>query len=275
VTLDGAVPVPPSSDTTVVLESGQLGHPRPFVGALPATDYPELSAVRPRQRRVVDASRFPGVTAFDTRAVIAGVDRRVILVHSENGQAAQAAALEQDLEAVERRLGALASLLSSDSVRIDRDKAVTDVARITRVRWVSRVVTTTLTGAGLRWEVDRAAVRRLSDEVFGKQLLVTSQDSWSVADALTAHRARFRLESTLRAFQPLDVVGVLAVTVAHLMRHRAHQAGVDLSVPELLQTLAGITESELVSPSTGGRPRVRSLLNELTPLQRELLDLYA
>lgn len=276
-TLDGAVPVS-GADGTVLLESGALGHPtRSFVGALPITDYPELLAVRPRQRSVVDAIRFPGVTAFDTRALVAGVDRRVIVVHSANAAAAQASSLEDELAVASRRLERLAELLESGAVRIGREKAATDVARITRVRWVDRVVKAALTGASsLTWSVDEAARRRLTDEVFGKQLLITNHADWSVADVLTAYRARFRLESTLRTFaEPRDLVGVLAVTVAHLMRHRAHQAGLDLSVQELLSTLADITESELVSPSTGGRPRVRRVLNELTPSQEALLGISA
>ena len=275
-TLDGAVPVS-GADGTVLLESGALGHPtRSFVGALPITDYPELLAVRPRQRSVVDAVRFPGVTAFETRALVAGVDRRVIVVHSANAAAAQASSLEDELAVASRRLERLAELLDSGAVRIGREKAATDVARITRVRWVDRVVKTALTNGSLTWSVDEAARKRLTDEVFGKQLLITDHADWSVADALTAYRARFRLESTLRTFaEPRDLVGVLAVTVAHLMRHRAHQAGLDLSVQELLSTLAGITESELVSPSTGGRPRVRRVLNELTPSQEALLEISA
>ncbi|MBM7784201.1 DNA ligase-like domain-containing protein [Tenggerimyces flavus] len=275
VTLDGAVPVS-GVDGTVLLESGALGHPtRSFVGALPITDYPELLAVRPRQRSVVDATRFPGVTAFDTRALVAGVDRRVIVVHSANAAAAQTATLEAELTVVARRLERLAELLESGTIRVGREKAATDIARITRVRWVDRVVKTALTSDSLTWSVDEAARRRLTDEVFGKQLLITDHADWSVADVLTAYRARFRLESTLRTFaEPRDAVGVLAVTVAHLMRHRAHQAGLDLSVQELLSTLAGITETELVSPSTGGRPRVRRMLNELTPFQQVLLEIY-
>ena len=43
---------------------------------------------------------------------------------------------------------------------------------------------------------------------------------------------------------------VLALQLAHLMRHRARQAGLDLSVRELLARLAAIGETVLVDPST-------------------------
>jgi len=41
------------------------------------------------------------------------------------------------------------------------------------------------------------------------------------------------------------------------MRRMARQAGLHLSVRELLDILAGIEESVLIYPSTGGRPKAR------------------
>jgi transposase len=48
---------------------------------------------------------------------------------------------------------------------------------------------------------------------------------------------------------------VLALQIAHLMRRRARQAGLDLSVRELLAQLAAIEETVLIYPSAGGRPK--------------------
>ena len=48
---------------------------------------------------------------------------------------------------------------------------------------------------------------------------------------------------------------VLALTVAHLMRRQADHAGLHLSVRELLASLAGIQETVVLYPSTGGGPR--------------------
>ena len=58
---------------------------------------------------------------------------------------------------------------------------------------------------------------------------------------------------------------VLALTVAHLMRRQARRGGLDFSVRDLLATLAGIEETVLRYPSTGGRPRARRMLTELDP----------
>ena len=67
---------------------------------------------------------------------------------------------------------------------------------------------------------------------------------------------------------------VLALQLAHLMRLTAHRAGHDLSVRAILDTLAGIGETVLIYPSTGGRPKARRMTTDMTDQQRALFDLY-
>jgi hypothetical protein len=67
---------------------------------------------------------------------------------------------------------------------------------------------------------------------------------------------------------------VLALQVAHLMRRECEQAGQHLSVRELLDTLAGIQETVLIYPSTGGRPKARRMLTETTETQDQLTKIF-
>ena len=67
---------------------------------------------------------------------------------------------------------------------------------------------------------------------------------------------------------------MLALQLAHLMRRMADQAGLHLSVRELLATLAGIEESVLIYPSTGGRPKARRMLTQTTPEQDQLAAIF-
>jgi hypothetical protein len=67
---------------------------------------------------------------------------------------------------------------------------------------------------------------------------------------------------------------VLALQIAHLMRRETHRVGMPLSVRELLNTLAGIQETVLIYPSTGGRPKARRMLTETTPTQDHLAELF-
>jgi hypothetical protein len=68
---------------------------------------------------------------------------------------------------------------------------------------------------------------------------------------------------------------VLALTIAHLMRRHAEQAGTDLSVRALLAELSGIEETVLLHHDSGkGRPRAQRLLTDMNPTQRKLYDLF-
>ncbi|MEQ4204203.1 transposase [Actinopolymorpha sp. B9G3] len=290
---------------TVVVDAGQSSQPGAgsfaglhVVASLPPGDHPELLAVPASRRRAVDPARFPGVTAYDTRIRVAGVDRRAVALHSRLLHDAQARGLAQDLASATRRLDELAAALRQGTQRLPRERVLAEIARITRFRWVDRVLSTTLTGTEpadlrLRWSVDESARARLAQEVFGRQLLVTDHDDWSVADVLTAYRARYRIEGTLRHWGgPVigspstgwrwddhriavhSYVRILATTVTHLMRQSAQREGLDLSVRELFDRLSGIEETELRYRSTGGRPRTRRILAERDADQERLFDLF-
>jgi hypothetical protein len=144
-----------------------------------------------------------------------------------------------------------------------------------------------------RGQRDGTARARLDREYFGKLLLVTDHEGWPVGDVITAYRARYYVNSTLRGLGDTVVtaptrgwhwterrrrvhklVRVLAMLATHLMRRQAHLAGIDLSVRELLAELSGIGETVLRYPSTGGRPRTRRLLTDRSPRQQRLFEIF-
>lgn len=290
-------------EVTVVFDTGQhaqldLDSGMHFVGALPLGDHPELLGRPASLRRPVDPERFAGLSALDTRTTVFGAQRRVILTHSARLHAAQARGFAQALSGATRQLDGLALALAAGTNRRPREELTTDLTRITRVRWVDRVLTARLTGTRpgelrLEYRIDEAARARLDEEFFGKQLLVTDHDDWPVLDVITAYRARYHLDSTFRmlngSFVPAPaprwdwsehriavhaLVSSLATAVTHVMRREADLAGLDLSVRELLDTLSGIGETVLRYPSTGGRPRVRRVLTTRDATQQQLFDLF-
>ena len=163
---------------------------------------------------------------------------------------------------------------------------------------MSRVVTTTLTGSGpkdltLTFAIDAAAREVLEDELFGKRVLFTDREEWSIADVVEAYRSQHHVESDFRQMKDRRVVSfnpmfhwtddkirvhvfycVLALAIARLMRREAAQAGVDMSVRELLSTLGGIEETVLLYQGDRGRPRARRMLTEMDPTQERLYDIF-
>jgi transposase len=269
-----------------------------FVGSVPPSDCPDLLAPPAKQRSVVDKERFGGLTALDTRREVYGTERRVVLTHSPTLHEAQARGFDQTLAKAVKPLEELAATLARGRTRRGRAQVEAEIDRICKDPWVRRVLTTTLTGETprehrLTWAVDADARAALEEEVFGKRVLVTDRDGWAVAEVVAAYRSQSEAEFGFRqlkdphtvSFSPMyhwtdhsirvhTFTCVLALQVAHLMRRQARRAGLHLSVRELLGQLAGIEETVLVYPSTGGRPRARRMLTEMSPTQHRLYDIF-
>ena len=58
------------------------------------------------------------------------------------------------------------------------------------------------------------------------------------------------------------------------MRRTAARAGLRLSVRQLLAHLAGIGETVLIYPSTGGAHKARRMTTDLTSDQHELYEIF-
>ncbi|MGH8993959.1 MAG: IS1634 family transposase [Acidimicrobiia bacterium] len=282
-----------SVDNQALIDTSPLHH----IGSLPPSDHPELLAVPASKFRPV-GEPYPDVTAYETRGVALGARRRLIVTHSPTLHAKQTAGLTQTLTKAGRRLGELAERLARGKTRRDRDKVEADIAQILAPRWVSRVMTTTLAGGvpaelRLTWSIDTKARRALEAEQFGKRILFTDHDDWPHARVIAGYRSQSEAEGDFRQMKDTKVVGfspmfhwtdqkirvhafycVLALTVARLMRREAVRAGHATSVRELLATLAGIQETVLVYPSTGGRPRARRMTTEMSATQKKMHDLF-
>ncbi len=270
-----------------------------FVGSLPPSDFPDLLALPARRRRPVDPEQFPGLSAYDTRALVFGTDRRVVLTHSANLHAKQSAGFDQTLAKATRALNELAATLARGKTRRNRAAVLAAISAITGPRWVARVLTTDLSGTTpaklrLTFQIDPSARDALETEVFGKRLLVTDHDHWAVPEVVAGYRSQNDVESGFRQLKDPHVVGfspmfhwtdskirvhvfycVLALAVAHLMRRQARQAGLDLSVRELLNTLGGIEETVLLYPTGNtGRPRAQRILTDTDPTQKRLSELF-
>ena len=283
-----------STDNHAHIEASGLG----WVTSLPPTDHPELLAIPHDDFDIVDADRFPGVTAHDTVVDALGVARRAVITHSPTFHQRQARGLEQTLAKARRQLSELQQRLARGKTRKSTAAIQTEIDRILAPRWLDRIITVRLTGETpatrrLTWRTDPRARRRLEDELFGKRILLTNRHDWPVADVVAAYRTQPDVEGSFRQMKDPHVVSfsplhhwteqkikvhafycVLALQIAHLMRRHAHQAGLDLSVRKLLTELAGIQETVLLYQADRGRPRARRMLTDTTPTQRRLYQLF-
>jgi transposase len=308
--ITAAAGVPPGggTDMTVVFDAGQnsednfahlAGTGLHYVGSVPASDCPDLTALPASVRVLADQPRFGDLTAYDTRRVVYGAERRAILTHSPELHESQARGFDgTTLAKAGRKLDELAATLARGKTRRPRDKVEAEITAITRKPWVRRVITRQLDGTQpkdlrLTWGIDQAARAALEEELFGKHVLITDHDHWPAAEVIAGYRSQSEAEFSFRQLKDPRVVSfspmhhwtehnirvhvftcVLALQIAHLMRRKAGLAGLHLSVRELLSQLAGIGETVLIYPSAGGRPKARRMTTELTSEQQKLYEIF-
>ena len=297
-----------AADMTVVFDAGQnsaanFGHLAGtglgYIGSVPASDCPDLTALPASKRSLVDKDRFGGLTAFDTRREVYGAGRRAILTHSPELHAAQAAGFTgTTLAKAGKKLDELAATLARGKTRRGKDKVAAEIEAITAKPWVRRVITWALDGdqprdLRLTWSIDPDARAGLEEEIFGKHVLITSHDNWPVPEVIAGYRSQSEAEFSFRQLKDPHVVSfspmhhwtehnirvhvftcVLALQIAHLMRRRARQAGLDLSVRELLHQLAGIGETVLLYRGDRGLPKAHRMLTETSPVQDKLTSIF-
>jgi transposase len=297
-----------ATDVTVVFDAGQnsganfthlAGAGLHYIGSVPASDCPDLTALPASRRAIVDKDRFGGLTACDTRRTVYGAERRAILTHSPELHGTQAAGFTgTTLAKAGQKLDELAATLARGKTRRPREKVQAEIEQITAKPWVRRVIRWELSGdqpkdLRLTWRAGPAARAALEEEIFGKHVLITSHDDWPAAEVIAGYRSQPEAEFSFRQLKDPHVVSfspmhhwtdhnirvhvftcVLALQLAHLMRYHAHKAGLDLSVRELLRQLAAIGETVLIYPSNGGRPKARRMTTELTGHQPTLHQIF-
>jgi len=297
-----------AAQMTVVFDAGQNSEANfahlestglRWIGSVPASDCPDLTALPASTRSVVDQDRFGGLTAYDTTREVYGARRRAILTHSPELRDAQARGFDgTTLAKAGKKLDELAATLARGKTRRSTDKVTAEIQAITAKPWVRRVITWQLTGdqpkdLRLTWDIDPGARAALEEEIFGKHVLITDHDHWPVPEVIAGYRSQSEAEFSFRQLKDTRVVSfspmhhwtehsirvhvftcVLALQIARLMRWRARQAGLDLSVREMLRELAGIGETILLYHGDRGRPRAHRMLTETTPVQDKLAGIY-
>jgi len=283
-----------SEDNLGLIDSGPLH----FVGSIPPSDHLDLMAVPKSRYKVVDRTRLPGVRAFETTKVVFGRQRRIVVTHSQSFHDEQARGFEQTLAKARRQLSEVAARLARGGGRKSAELVEAEIEKILRPRWLSRVISVTLSGTTpselrITWRTKPAAKAALADELFGKRIVFTDRDEWSIADVVAAYRSQSEIEADFRQMKDRLVVSfspmfhwteqkirvhvfycVLALMVARLMARETERAKMPMSVRMLLSHLGGIEETVLLYQGERGRPRARRMLTEMDPMQVRLYDLF-
>jgi transposase len=101
-----------------------------FVGSVPPSDCADLLAHPADARVVVDADRFGGLTALQTRREVYGQQRRTVLTHSPTLHQAQSRGFDQTLAKAGAKLSELADTLARGRTRRPHSKVTAAIEQI-------------------------------------------------------------------------------------------------------------------------------------------------
>jgi transposase len=205
---------------TMVFDAGQNsadnlelvdGTPLHFIGSLPPSAHPDLIAVPKRRYKRLDPKRFEDLSAFETKKVVFGCERRIVVTFSQNFFNKQSAGFEQTLAKARRQLAEVAARLSRGKGRKSADQVEAEITKILAPRWLSRVISVTLHGEkpselSLTWRSDTKGKAALADELFGKRVIFTDRDQWSIEDVVAGYRSQSEAEADFRQMKDRRVV---------------------------------------------------------------------
>lgn len=142
----------------------------------------------------------------------------------------------------------------------------------------------------LEYTIDHEALDKYRDQYLGKQILFTDRDDWTTEEIVAAYRGQSYIEDAFKRMkdphflswdpryhwtdQKIEVHAfycVMALTLTSLARRKAYQAGVDISIPEMLEQLAEIKEVVHIYPQ-GSKQKDCLMLRRRSELQQKLLE---
>jgi len=273
-----------SKDATLVFDKGNVCDDamqhfvvpgRHFVAALPANQAPQLIAAP--LDTFEDVAGMPGTKAHVLKHPFWDKDCTAVVAYTESFFTQQLSGVTTNLVKCQKKLMDLERGLRRWRQGKARGKRPT-------VRGVQKSVRSMLSSQfmkdlfhthveekqglpRLRYEVDHAALARLTHERLGRTVLVTDHSDWTPKQVIGTYRSLTRIEEAFKnmkniAFlhwqpayhwttQKIKVHGfycVLALLLATLARNVAAQAGIDLTIPVLLKELAAIREVAVIYP---------------------------
>jgi transposase len=294
-------------DLTLVFDKGQVSDQgmenlivpgTHFVAALPASRFPQLLA----SSELADVAGLPGTRAFATRGEFCATQVQFVTVYTESFFTQQLSGVTTNMVKCQKKLLDLDKALEkwhqgkAPGTKPTIKSVRTSVDQILSPQFMKELFQIHLTEKNklpqLTYSVDHAALKKLTDERLGRTLLVTDRASWTTRETIEACRSLSSIENVFKNMKNTDFLHwqptchwtdqkirvhglycILAFLLATLARKLVFQAGVEISLPAMLEELTGIREVVVIyPPGTLARPKDHITLSRMTSRQRKLAE---
>lgn len=252
---------------------------------IPLTDYHKLT------------TKDKELPCYRTKKLIWGKERTVVVYLSGKLRQGQLRGLEQALVKKYEQITELKEQLnaprSRKKKRQDIEKKIEDILKGERgTSLINYSISQTSEGRfDINWEIDRKNYEWVTQNLFGKRILVTDRDDWTEEEIIAAYMGQSNIERVFKHFknpyhhavhpqfhwtdQKVKVhtfICITALLLSQVLAKKAKDCGYNYSVEALIDRLSEVRRAEIVT-ITGmkGRPAKEKQLEEMEP---ELLMLY-
>jgi transposase len=273
---------------------------QPFIAAVPLKRLPEFAATPLDQFQ--DMPGFPGTKAFVADAHAWGASCRAVLAYTESFFTQQLQGVTHNLVQCQKKLMDLEKSLCKWREGKRRGKRPTvrqvqaSVRGILSAQFMTQLFQIAVTEekevATLRYAVDHAALDKLTHERLGRTLLLAAKTQGDAKNIIGTYRSLTQIEEVFKNMKNVDFLRwqpayhwtnqklkvhglycVLALLLATLARKVATQAGLDISLPALLDELSAIREVAVIYPQgTLAHRKDHITLSRMSSTQKKLAD---
>lgn len=270
---------------------------QPFIAAVPLSRLPELAATPLEQFQEI--ARFPGTRAFTAQAEAWGVSCRAVLAYTESFFTQQLQGVTHNLVKCQKKLLDLQKSLAKWREGKSRGKkptvrqVQTSVRGILCAQFMADLFDYSVTEEKglpvLHYELNHAALDTLTHQHLGRTLLMAVRTQGDAEKTIDTYRSLTQIEDVFKNMKNVDFLRwqpayhwtnqklkvhglycVLALMLATLARKIATQAGIDLTLPAILDELTAIREVAVIYPQGTAQPRGHITLSRMSPIQRKL-----
>lgn len=300
-----------AEDVTIVFDKGNNSEdnlelveasPYRFVGSLVPTHHKELLEIPAERYRSLADEGLDGVHAYRTAKKVFGERRTVLVTYNDKLFVAQS-------KTILREVGKRQQALREIQVRLRRrregkvtkgkpptvkgiENKVAGLLKAQHMKDLFRVEVTEQDGLPrLTYCFEKTAWERLQSTLLGKTIIFTDNDHWSDAEIVRGYRSQYHVEESFRTMKDPHHIAirpqrhwtdqkitvhvfycVLALMLVSLLRRELHQRGIDKSIQDIIDTLAGIREVGLVLPPEGKKknPTIKTVLSKMSDKQRAM-----
>jgi transposase len=268
----------------------------PYVASLTPVHHKELVNI-PLSDYHKLTTKDKELPCYRTKKLIWGKERTVVVYLSGKLLQGQLNGLEQALGKKNEQLREMKKKLnaphSRKKKRQDIEKQIEDILKGERgTSLINYSISQTSQGKfDIDWEINRENYEWVTQNLFGKRILVTDRDDWTEEEIIAAYMGQSNIERVFKHFknpyhhavrpqfhwtdQKVKVhtfICITALLLSQVLAKKAKDCGYNYSVEALIDRLTEIRIAEVITV-TGmkGRPPREEQLEEMEP---ELLKLY-